>query len=140
MNYVFSLSEKILSDMIKWYGNTFRAAAIDLNEEVPTLVVALKEVSGVSFTSRGEISWFFIKRALKDTPLDKDTKIQVIIFSDKEAKLSVPYLIYVSKFGKILYDPDKLFSKEFRTMEEDGKKILLLADIKKGEVVDIEQQ
>ncbi|BBG25253.1 hypothetical protein [Sulfuracidifex tepidarius] len=140
MNQVFSLSEKILSDMIKWYGTTFRAAAIDIEEEVPVLVIVLKEVSGVSFTSRGEISWFFMRRALKDTPVDRDTKIQVVIFSDKEARLSIPYLIYVSMFGKVLYDPDKLFSKEFRTIEESEKKILLLADIKKGEVVDIEQQ
>lgn len=118
----------------------FQAAAIDIEEEVPVLVIVLKEVSGVSFTSRGEISWFFMRRALKDTPVDRDTKIQVVIFSDKEARLSIPYLIYVSMFGKVLYDPDKLFSKEFRTIEESEKKILLLADIKKGEVVDIEQQ
>jgi hypothetical protein len=46
----------------------------------------------------------------------------------------------VSSLGKVLYDPEGVFAKGAKVQEENGEKILLLADIKKGEVVEIEQQ
>ncbi len=137
MKQVFSLVENLLVDMMKWYGPTFKAAVIDVEGRVPVLVVVLKDVSGISFTSRGEISWFFMKRAIKDY---SEEALQMIIFSEKEVKYGIPYLFYVSSLGKVLYDPEGVFAKGAKVQEENGEKILLLADIKKGEVVEIEQQ
>ncbi|MUN29224.1 hypothetical protein [Sulfuracidifex metallicus] len=138
MEQVLHLADKILTDMMSWYGKTFKGALIDL--EGSTLIIVLKEVSGISFTSRGEISWFFMRRALKEVELNEGCHLEMIIFSDKEVKYGIPYLSYASKVGKVVYDPEGLFSSSAKIIDEGNMKILDIAEIKKGEVVEIEQQ